>query len=692
MLAFLIFSSLILGESGEAMALRPIELNETRQFKDEATRLDCIVVPSSVKDLDSLLSRKPDWSPCTQAIPNFAYTTEAVWLRLPLTLKPRVGEPWYLEIGWPHLDQVEIYIPSPTGLYQSIKLGQQVPLARRTIVHRHPIISLKHGLEYQQPVYIRIESGNLILLPITIQPRSDFVAHERVRQSFLSFFYGLMFAMLIYNTLSWFKTRERIFADYALFLASYTLLTASIDKMTMSYLWPNALMLLEIEVPLFVAFLTYTLIRLSRSFLEIPAKSPQLNRLLSFHIGVAMIGALLMFAAPHRFGAILTIGNGFFATLPFTGLAIQMALNNEGAARQFISAWGALILGIFLVIFRHANFLESSFATQYGIHLGGTLGVLMLALGISDRINLLKEERTRALDRALKVQQEAAANLQQEVERQTEEIRQQAKREADNMKEIMTHSERLALLGQLVSSVAHEMNNPIGSLRLNESLQKSSVGNLRTFIEALCEDINPEQRASLTPLFDNLDALDETIITATLAHQRLLDVSSALRNQSRRDNEKSAFSLAELVQETLLIAKVRLQDVELTHENLTETVWARRSHIGQILTNLITNAADALDEHGITDKSIHISVNANEANNTLTVSVKDNGPGVPIELRESIFENFFTTKEAGKGTGLGLHIARELAREHHGDLWVDGEAGQGACFHLRLPLLPDDYS
>ena len=65
-----------------------------------------------------------------------------------------------------------------------------------------------------------------------------------------------MFAMLIYNALSWLKTREDIFADYALFLASYTLLTAAIDKMTMTYLWPDALLLLEIEVPLFVAFLT----------------------------------------------------------------------------------------------------------------------------------------------------------------------------------------------------------------------------------------------------------------------------------------------------------------------------------------------------------------------------------------------------------------------------------------------------
>ena len=158
-----------------------------------------------------------------------------------------------------------------------------------------------------------------------------------------------------------------------------------------------------------------------------------------------------------------------------------MAANREGAAQQFIGAWGALILGIFLVIFRQANLIENSFWSQYGIHLGGTLGVLMLALGISDRINLLKEERTRALNSALKVQQDAAETLQQEVERQTEEIREQAKREAENLRELMTHSERLALLGQLVSSVAHEMNNPIGSLRLNESIQKSTVSHRAPF-------------------------------------------------------------------------------------------------------------------------------------------------------------------------------------------------------------------
>ena len=152
----------------------------------------------------------------------------------------------------------------------------------------------------------------------------------------------------------------------------------------------------------------------------------------------------------------------------------------------------------------------------------------------------------------------------------------------------------------------------------------------------------------------------------SLAHQRLLDVSSALRNQSRRDHEKTAFSLADLVQETLLIAKVRLQDVELIQENLQETIWARRSHVGQILTNLITNAADALEEHGVKDKQVHISMTSSEEDNTIEITVRDNGPGVPHDIRESIFENFFTTKEAGKGTGLGLHIARELASRARG--------------------------
>ena len=692
MLASLIVTSLAVLIPSQSTELRTLELNETQFFQEEATKLDCLVDESATLNFQTLIEGTPSWTPCDQDIPNYAYTTDAIWLRLPISLRPRVGEPWYLEIGWPHLDRVEVFLPTPDGTYQTTELGQKVPLSRREIVHRHMVVALKHDLQSQMPVYIRVTSGNLILLPITIQPRAQFIAHEQIRQSFLSFFYGLMFAMLIYNALSWLKTREDIFADYALFLASYTLLTAAIDKMTMTYLWPDALLLLEIEVPLFVAFLTYTLIRLSKSFLEIPQRSPKLNRILDIHVGIAVFGALLMFVAPHRFGAILTIGNGFFATLPFTGLALRMAANREGAARQFIGAWGALILGIFLVIFRQANLIENSFWSQYGIHLGGTLGVLMLALGISDRINLLKEERTRALNSALKIQQNAAQTLQQEVERQTGEIREQAKREAENLREIMTHSERLALLGQLVSSVAHEMNNPIGSLRLNESIQKSTVSNLRLFLDELLKDVNDEDRESLSPLFENLETLEETIVTSNLAHQRLLDVSSALRNQSRRDNEKTAFSLAELVQETLLIAKVRLQDVELTQENLEGTIWARRSHIGQILTNLITNAADALEEHGVQDKQIHISVTSSEEDNTIEVTVQDNGPGVPHDIRESIFENFYTTKEAGKGTGLGLHIARELAREHEGELWVDGEEGQGACFHLRLPHLPDDYS
>ena len=692
MLVLMGFISLLQAPTLASSPVRVTNLNSLGAISNETTRFDCLRTQDRSVELQAFLETSPQWEPCHHDVPNFAYTTDIVWLRLPLELQVTAAQPWILELEWPHLDQVDVFVPNPDGQYRQVQLGQRVALKDREINHRHSLVALRDSLTAQQPVYLRIESENLLLIPLRIQPRDAFLQDDLTRQSFLCFFYGLMFAMLVYNALSWFKTREEIFKDYALFLLSFALLTSAIDKMSTSYIWPHLPGFFEREVPLFAAALTYTLIRLSRSYLEIPDRAPRQDRLLSIHIGIAMIGVLVLLILPHRFGAVMILGNGLVATFPFTVFAIQRAIQGEQAGRHFIVAWGALILGIIVVILRNAGIFDMSFITQYGIHVGGTIGVLTLAVGISNRINALKEERAEALDQALRVQQDAADNLQREVERQTEKIRLQAQREAENMKELMSHSERLALLGQLVSSVAHEMNNPIGSLRLNASLQQSTLESLRSFLEDLTAELSPKDLETVAPLFTNLDTLEESIITAALAHQRLLDVSSALRNQSRRDNEKSLFSLSELVKETLLIAKVRMQNIELTHDNLDTTVWARRSHIGQILTNLITNAADALEEHGIQNKKIHLDVIKSEELNTITVTVQDNGPGVPMKIRESIFENFFTTKEAGKGTGLGLHIAREIAREHNGELWVDGESGQGACFHLRLPHLPEDYS
>jgi C4-dicarboxylate-specific signal transduction histidine kinase len=106
--------------------------------------------------------------------------------------------------------------------------------------------------------------------------------------------------------------------------------------------------------------------------------------------------------------------------------------------------------------------------------------------------------------------------------------------------------------------------------------------------------------------------------------------------------------------------------------------------LGQVLTNLITNAIDAYEDHGTADGAIAVSVAADA--DEVVISVEDRGCGIPPELLDRVFEELFTTKPPGKGTGLGLSISRDIVSDcFGGGIEVRSTAGAGSRFTLRLP-------
>jgi signal transduction histidine kinase len=106
--------------------------------------------------------------------------------------------------------------------------------------------------------------------------------------------------------------------------------------------------------------------------------------------------------------------------------------------------------------------------------------------------------------------------------------------------------------------------------------------------------------------------------------------------------------------------------------------------LGQVVLNLVVNAADALTGQSAPMPRIDVSVS--QSGTWAEVIVRDNGPGVPVEKREHIFQAFFSSKLEHGGTGLGLAVSRTIATEHGGRLYLESKEGSGACFILRLPL------
>ncbi len=223
-------------------------------------------------------------------------------------------------------------------------------------------------------------------------------------------------------------------------------------------------------------------------------------------------------------------------------------------------------------------------------------------------------------------------------------------------------SERLAALGQLSAGLAHELRNPLGVIKgsaemLNKKLQaKDAVtGELAGYISGEVNRLN-------------------TIVS------RFLDFARPLQLSTRPEQ------IAPLVEHALKSARDRWPDarVEVEREfapDLPE-VPADAELCEQVFSNLVFNAYEAMAAEGGKLRVAIARVNS-DARRGVEVEIEDSGPGIPLEIREQVFNPFFTTKKGG--VGLGLSIVSKIVDDHRGSIRITGEPGKGACFKVFLP-------
>jgi nitrogen-specific signal transduction histidine kinase/CheY-like chemotaxis protein len=221
-------------------------------------------------------------------------------------------------------------------------------------------------------------------------------------------------------------------------------------------------------------------------------------------------------------------------------------------------------------------------------------------------------------------------------------------------------AEKLAAMGQLVSGVAHEINNPAAIIS----------GFAQTL---LLDDVKPEHREMLQMMYDEATRIGR--ITANLlAFARAGGTQRALVDVN--DLARRTFALRSYHLRTLSIT------VSLDLDPSEPQIWANGSELQQMVLNLLINAEQAL----VTvepPRTITVRTRADEREARLEIA--DSGPGIAPEIRAKVFDPFFTTKAEGVGTGLGLSICYGIAREHGGRIWVESEPGSGARFCVLLP-------
>ncbi|WP_228850922.1 ATP-binding protein [Aegicerativicinus sediminis] len=251
----------------------------------------------------------------------------------------------------------------------------------------------------------------------------------------------------------------------------------------------------------------------------------------------------------------------------------------------------------------------------------------------------------------------------------------------------LIQSEKMASLGELTAGIAHEIQNPLNFVNNFSEVSKELMEEIK---EELINGNSENAKQLAQDVINNLDKINhhgkraETIVKGMLLHSR------------GNKGEKKEVNLNALVDEYIRLAYHGLRAKDKSFNATIETDFDSNikkfelvpQDIGRVILNLLNNAFYAVHEKQLKMNGAYnptVSVSTKQIGNKIDIEVGDNGDGIPKNLRDKIFQPFFTTKPTGQGTGLGLSLSYDIIKAHNGSIYIDSEENKGTVFKIELP-------
>ena len=236
----------------------------------------------------------------------------------------------------------------------------------------------------------------------------------------------------------------------------------------------------------------------------------------------------------------------------------------------------------------------------------------------------------------------------------------------------LIQSEKMASVGQISAAIVHEINTPIGAIKSNAQMMEMVLSQL-------------DQTDEIETVKKKLNQLKPTNQMIVDASDRVIQIIKSIKNFSRID--QSAFKEADLHEaiDSVLILTSNLWKSRIKITKNYGEIPLIHCYIGlinQVIMNLLVNAIDAIEGTGI------IELETGTANDHVYLKISDDGIGMSEEITKRIFEQGFTTKPIGKGSGLGLALTKDIIEKHNGHIDVESESGKGSSFTVYLPIEP----
>jgi len=377
-----------LAQSGDTPRPAPVILTDAQDKYPMGLHLELLEDPTSELTIEDVTSSAYDdqFIPSQAAVPNFGYTTSAIWARFEVRNQASLAAAWRLVVAEGRLEYVDLYLTGPDGTaWAHQQAGRFRPFTVREVPYHYGTFELPFPSDRDQSVYLRFQSGTPLILPLTLWSLEAFSYHAQTELLMHGLFFGVMLAMLSYNLFIFVSLRDRSYLYLSMFIAGYSLTLAFQEGLAQQYLWPQWRQLYgqETTAPLTVViFLVF-----AASFLQTKVRTPMLHKV------IVAIVILACFSLSSRYlGRPNTLESISILLAIVVVVAAGYVTWRQGyrPARYYLLAW-LLFLGI-LIVYQLTN-LGLLFVPLLGPHsleIGAALMVLLLSLALADRINLLK--------------------------------------------------------------------------------------------------------------------------------------------------------------------------------------------------------------------------------------------------------------------------------------------------------------
>lgn len=662
---------------------------------------------SSRISISNLLKKNIVFKKANQSALNLGATKDYVWLKIPITNNTNSYN-FKLNFAYPIVDEITFFHPTLESEFDSITYREDNVFSRKFV---DPDYLFDIFLEKNKTTtfYARLKMTEQVILPIYIQSEQTNTMLIKNRSFWNGIYAGVALIMFLYNLFIYFSTKDRSYLWYV----GYVLFVAS------THLWIKGYSLNfiheSISVPgnlltTFSCMATICGLLFTRNFLNTRQKLPKMDIGISALIAFNIVAISIDFFISKHLGFILMQLITSVAIFYILIMAYYLLFKKQREAYYFTAGWTVLLLGSIIFLAKDSGILPYNMFTSYSMQIASGFEMAILSLALAARINTYRKEKVESRKKeiqALKENEELILKQRETLEQKVEERTNELKTSNEELKEALIsikkaqqkliESEKMASLGQLTAGVAHEINNPINFVSANISPLKRGLDEVKELIknyQLLNKDNFDVQLAEIKRLEEEIDyeyletELYEIIESIQVGAKRTSDIVKSLKHFARADQDRKSYSdVNECINTTLKIVNNKLGEIEL-HKNLAPLpeINCYPGKLNQILLNLFVNAIDAIDAQSHSEYKGILEINSKLEGETVAITVKDNGIGIPEEAQKKLFDPFYTTKEVGKGTGLGLSLVYSFVELHNGTITFDTSKENGTTFTVTIPV------